>query len=101
MRLNVESVKRFDSQRCGKTRCATGPGKNNWNLSLYKNFKLREKQTVQFRWEQYNALNHASWPGVTTSAQFNPAGQQINSTFGQITGSAPGRIMQGVPWLSF
>ena len=79
----------------------TGPGKNNWDLSLYKNFTLHEKKTLQFRWELYNALNHASWSGVNTSAQFNPSGQQINGTFGQVTGSTPGRIMQGVLRFSF
>jgi hypothetical protein len=79
----------------------TGPGKNNWDLSLYKNFKLHEKKTLQFRWELYNAFNHASWSGVNTSARFDAAGKQINATFGQITGSAPGRIMQGVLRFSF
>ena len=31
------------------------------NLSLYKNFSLREKNTLQLRWEVFNALNHSNF----------------------------------------
>ena len=28
------------------------------NLSLMKKFKIREKDSVQFRWEVFNVINH-------------------------------------------
>jgi hypothetical protein len=35
-----------------------GPAFFNSDLSLFKNFKLREKQNVQLRFEAFNFLNH-------------------------------------------
>jgi hypothetical protein len=34
------------------------PGRIEMNLSLFKNFRLRERSNLQFRWEVFNALNH-------------------------------------------
>lgn len=71
-----------------------GPGQNNWDLTLFKNFKFMEKGNVQFRWEMYNAFNHAQFLGVNTTLQFNAAGQQVNSNLGQITSDRSPRIQQ-------
>ena len=71
-----------------------GPGINNWDLALFKNFVIREKATVQLRWEAYNAFNHPQWMGIDTAATFNPAGQQVNGQFGQVTSARDPRIMQ-------
>ena len=75
-----------------------GPGINNWDLSFFKNFPIRDRATFQFRWEMYNAFNHASFQGVNTSASFSaPASAtQLNGQFGQVT-STNGlpRVMQG------
>jgi hypothetical protein len=38
-----------------------GPGSSVLNVSLLKNFKLREAATLQFRAEAFNALNHANF----------------------------------------
>ena len=38
-----------------------GPGTVALNLSLYKNFVLREKSRLQFRWEVFNVLNHSNF----------------------------------------
>jgi hypothetical protein len=35
-----------------------GPALFNSDLSLYKNFAIREKQKIQFRFEAFNFLNH-------------------------------------------
>ena len=75
-----------------------GPGTNNWDLSIFKNFPIKEKAKFQFRWELYNAFNHPSFSGVNTSASFSAPGSttQLNSQFGQVT-STNGlpRVMQG------
>ncbi len=46
-----------------------GPGINNWDLSLMRNFKLYERFTMQFRGEWYNAMNHPQYanPGTNLS----------------------------------
>jgi hypothetical protein len=37
------------------------PGKNSGDLTLARNFKIREGHTLQFRFESYNFLNHPNW----------------------------------------
>ena len=72
-----------------------GPGVNSWDLSLFKNFPLNDKARFQFRWELYNAFNHAQFQGMDTAARFDPAGNQVKSRFGALTSTGPGRVMQG------
>jgi outer membrane receptor protein involved in Fe transport len=56
------------------------PGIDNYDLSAFKNFKPREKLTVQLRVESFNALNHPQFAAPSTS---------INSvTFGEISNTA-------------
>jgi hypothetical protein len=45
--------------------------------------------------EAYNTFNHTQYAGINTSAQFNPAGQQVNAQFGQVTSTRLPRVMQG------
>lgn len=72
-----------------------GPGINNWDLSLFKNFPLgAESRTLQFRWELYNAWNHTQFSAVDTSARFSPDGKQANTRFGALTAANPPRQMQ-------
>jgi len=72
-----------------------GPGINNWDLTLFKNFPIKsERRSLQFRWEFYNFLNHTQFNTMNTTATFNAAGQQTNNSLGQATGSRPSRIMQ-------
>jgi len=54
-----------------------GPGLIVFNMAAYKDFRLHEGLTLQFRSEFFNALNHTNWNGPNTSLG---AG-----TFGQIT----------------
>jgi hypothetical protein len=65
----------------------TGPGQNNWDLSIIKNTQITEALNLQFRSEFYNVWNHA---------QYNPPSNNINSaSFGQITSSSvPPRVIQ-------
>jgi hypothetical protein len=55
-----------------------GDGVNNWDLSLFKNFSIKERVTTQIRIENYNALNHVQF----AAPNVNP----INAAFGTITG---------------
>jgi hypothetical protein len=71
-----------------------GPGINNFDLTFFKNFPIKERVKIQFRWEMYNAFNHTQFNGVNTTAQFNAAGQQINTQFGQVTSARDPRIQQ-------
>ncbi len=78
----------------GGNQC-TGPGINNWDLSVTKRFPFfREGKFVQFRTEMFNAFNHTQYSGVNTGASFNAAtGVQTSPTYGQISGSRAGRII--------
>jgi len=74
------------------------PGIHNWDMTLFKNIPLTRRDNgpkLQFRWEAYNVVNHTQYAGVDTTARFNPAGQMINTTFGQVTSTRPPRQMQG------
>ena len=78
----------------GGNQC-TGPGINNWDLSITKRFPIfREGRFIQFRTEMFNAFNHTQYSGVNTGATFNAAtGAQTSATYGQINGSRAGRTI--------
>jgi hypothetical protein len=73
-----------------------GPGINNWDLTLFKNFPLKsEQRSLQVRWEAYNAFNHTQFSGVDNTARFDSTtGAQVNGLFGTATSARPGRVMQ-------
>jgi hypothetical protein len=72
-----------------------GPGINNWDLTLFKNVPIRNRSTVQLRWEVYNLFNHTQWLDVDRVARFDAAGNQVNTRFGQVITARSPRIMQG------
>jgi hypothetical protein len=72
-----------------------GPGLNNWDLALFKNFPVfKERARLQFRSEFYNAFNHTQFTQWDTTARFDAAGNQVNGSFGQATAAAAARILQ-------
>jgi len=71
-----------------------GPGTNNWNTSVFKNFTIRERLRFQLRGEAYNAFNHTQFKGVGTSMQFNAAGQNTTVAAGTITSARDARYLQ-------
>ena len=79
-----------------------GPGINNWDMSVMKNFKFHEgARSIQFRFETYNTFNHTQFGGpngtgtsVDTVARFDAAGRQVNTRFGQYLLSRDGRRVQ-------
>jgi hypothetical protein len=63
-----------------------GPGRDNWNLSLFKTFAFGETSGLQLRFESFNTFNHTQFQNVN-----NNFGQ---GTFGQFTSAYPARIIQ-------
>lgn len=72
-----------------------GPGHNNWDISIVKNFPLySEARFFQFRTELYNAFNHTQFSGVDSTARFDPQGNQVNARFGEVTSARTARVLQ-------
>lgn len=64
----------------------SGPGFWNWDMSLFKVFRLTEAMNLQFRAEFFNAFNQL---------RFNPPNMDVSSPFfGQIQSAQPPRIVQ-------
>jgi hypothetical protein len=75
-----------------------GPGMMNFDLSVFKNTKVGEGKSLQFRFETFNALNHPQWYGVNTTVNgYNP-GQPVTQasrgTAGQVTTTRDPRNVQ-------
>lgn len=71
-----------------------GPGRNNWNTSIFKNFVVKEKVNMQLRGEAYNTFNHTQFSGVDTTITYNAAGVNTRTSSGQLTSARDPRIMQ-------
>jgi hypothetical protein len=87
----------------------TGPGRNNWDMALLKDFELpwfgAEHSALQFRWETFNTFNHPQWgsfgaPAVNAGcSSLTPPGAacgdvENNLRNGQVNAAWPSRIMQ-------
>ena len=75
-----------------------GPHFFNWDLALFKNFKITESKSLQLRFNGYNFLNHPLWSfynGGNLSLGFNPNTLQVNTPeFGTTTTKQGHRIIQ-------
>ncbi len=68
------------------------PGIDNWNLALFKNFKISGRRAFQYRLEAYNVLNSVQFADVDRTARFDATGAQVNANFGTAIGiSSPTR----------
>jgi hypothetical protein len=65
-----------------------GPGRNNVDLSLAKNFKIWDSLSANLRADAYNAFNHSQWTSVETDLH------QGGIPLGTVTGSREARIAQ-------
>ena len=45
----------------------TGPGAQTWNIVIAKNFPLKERARLQFRWEMFNAFNRENFGNPSTN----------------------------------
>jgi hypothetical protein len=74
-----------------------GPGFFNWDLGLYKTFKITESKSLQFRFDGYNWLNHPLWSfnGGNLGLSFDGTTRQMNNPlFGTVTDKQGHRIIQ-------
>jgi hypothetical protein len=87
----------FSSEQLGqlgnaRRRFFHGPGINNWDMALLKEFALGERMHLEFRSEFFNLFNHA---------QFIATSGIGNAGTGTCVTSGPGQSCAGVPGSSF
>jgi hypothetical protein len=70
-----------------------GPGRSNFDMTLFRNFTFGERRVLTFRWEVYNIFNHTQFNAIDTVA-LNLGGRNISTTFGTATGAWAARQMQ-------
>jgi hypothetical protein len=101
----------FDSPRV----IGYGPGINNWDLSLQKQFRIRERAGLQFRLDAFNAFNHTQFSGYNTTLNFRSltdptitnlpfrADGSVNNIngFGTVSGARDARFLQAVIRFTF
>jgi len=70
----------------------TGPGRQNWDISLLKNFAFTERFKMEFRVEAFNIWNHPQFEG---NANLGGLGNNLGAgNFGQITSAYDPRELQ-------
>ena len=68
-----------------------GPGVAVLNLSLSKEFTIAEAKTVEFRWENFNALNHVNYNSPNLSFG-SPTFGALTSDVGPRAGQISARV---------
>jgi hypothetical protein len=63
------------------------PGIIGQDLQVFKNTRLFETHSLEFRWEMYNAWNHANWGAASANVE-------VPATFGKILSRGGTRTMQ-------
>ncbi len=75
-----------------------GPGRDNWNLSLFKSFVFSETRgsRLEFRVETFNTWNHTQFNQVAKDVSFDKKtfARITTTNFGQFTSAFDPRIMQ-------
>jgi len=109
---NITTGQQIYSNGISPMNAVTTPGYMDFQTALFKNFKVKERYAVQLRLETYNTFNSPEFNDVNVAAKFsaftggtnvntingpvmvNGTSSQINSQFGQISGSAGPRTLQ-------
>jgi hypothetical protein len=74
-----------------------GPGINNWDMGIGKDFKFTERVAFQFRAEAFNLFNHAQYgydPSTATSIGAPVDNNPNDTAYGKVIAARPGRILQ-------
>ena len=80
------------------------PGSVNLNVSVARTFRIREKASLQMRFDAFNAMNHTNFGSPTTSLTVATSGNNaiFNSPgFGLITSASSARFLQIVTRFTF
>jgi hypothetical protein len=95
--FSLPAVGKFGNLGRGAIR---GPGSKNFDLSVVKNWRMRDGHHLQFRVEMFNAFNHPNFKWIDGGLSLdNVAGDEnfgkpLNSIFGRITGTREPREIQ-------
>ncbi|HEY0795250.1 MAG TPA: TonB-dependent receptor, partial [Acidisarcina sp.] len=79
-----------------KRRFFYGPGQINFDTALGKTITLGDARSLYFRIEAFNVFNHANFVGPSAVD-----GDIGSTTFGNVVGAAPARIMQAAVKYNF
>jgi hypothetical protein len=73
-----------------------GPGINNWDASLFKNFTFSEHIRLQLRFETFNLFNHVQPVSVNTTFSAPNPGEAaiVNNSSGAVNGYHDSRTIQ-------
>jgi hypothetical protein len=74
-----------------------GPGINNWDMGIGKDFNFTERVAFQFRAEAFNVFNHAQYgydPNTATSIGAPIDNNPNDAAYGKVLAARPGRIIQ-------
>ncbi|MFP5228924.1 MAG: carboxypeptidase regulatory-like domain-containing protein [Acidobacteriota bacterium] len=71
-----------------------GPGTDNWDMSLLKDFRIGESKSFEFRAEFFNVFNHAQFQGAFSTDGNLTDLQNGPGNFGFVNGAADPRIGQ-------
>jgi hypothetical protein len=62
------------------------PGRNNWNIALFKAFQFTERARAEFRLETFNTFNHTNFTNLSSNV--------TATDFGQLNGTRDPRVLQ-------
>lgn len=93
---SVFSMNTLGTPGSAKRRFFYGPGTNNFDMALAKNFSITESKALLFRLEAFNLFNHAQFSGPSSVD-----GNIGSTTFGQVISAAPNRVMQAALKFTF
>ena len=76
----------------------TGPGINNWDISMYKNTHISERVSAQLRVETFNTFNHTQWAsvngGISVPNPSSPVTVSSQGGTGQVSATRDSRNIQ-------
>jgi hypothetical protein len=89
-----------------------GPGVNDTDLTLQKEFKVKERYNFQLRMDAFNVFNHTQFNGINSGIAFNtPGGTDFTNPaannpaqyagFGSVSGANDPRILQLIGRFTF
>lgn len=70
-----------------------GPGYINFDTTMGKTIRIKERATMQLKVEAFNVFNHVQFTGVNSAYIFNAQGVNTNSNIGALTGERGPRVV--------